>query len=148
MFLDDEGTEDGMIDRKAAQQRPREDFYSEEELKRRGWTGSRIEDLLGECDVRGVNPHHKVGPLLLFYLKERVHRAEQTGEASGRNDASNRFVLTSDQMSALLDSTISVFMEYQFRHGYEEPRARHAAIQTILDRLESVGRNGARTDEV
>ncbi len=116
----------------SGKERPRQDYYNTKELQDRGWTEEQIEKILGRADVYGVNPYHKEGPRLCFYLKDRVHRMEQL-RASAKNGA--EYVLSRDQMLSLLDDTIDTFLHYQYRHGYEEPQARILAIRDIIDKL-------------
>lgn len=44
-----------------------------------------------------------------------------------------KYILSTDQLSEILNTTIDQFMSYQFREGFEEPRARQEAIMDVLD---------------
>ncbi len=120
----------------------RADFYSDDELRKRGWTSEKIGQLLGNPDIRGVNHQHGTGAIVGFYLKERVHRAEQPGAVSEGAPVAMKApppgVYTFDQaeLAGLLHKAIDAFMDYQYRHGYEEPRAREEAIRNIIRILE------------
>ncbi len=124
-----------MLDDSDARQRPRRDFYSLDELKKRGWTDEKVEEILGDCDIRGVNPHYAKGASLLFYLKERVHKAEEDAKAASACRSRKPYAFDLNELVDLLDETISVFMEYEYRFGYEEPKARQMAVQEMINRL-------------
>lgn len=56
----------------------------------RGWADRAIATLLGECDVRVMNPHYKqAAPMQLYQLK-RVKRAERTAAFKKFKDAKER----------------------------------------------------------
>lgn len=52
-------------------------FYAST-LKERGWSEKLIQQLLGEPDEYGTNPHYKSGPPTRLFLRERVFQAEET----------------------------------------------------------------------
>ena len=45
------------------------------------------------------------------------------------------YVLDQAQLVQLLEDVLDKFMDYQFRHGYEEPRAREEALRDVLNEL-------------
>lgn len=49
-----------------------------------------------------------------------------------------RYVFDTQQITQILDKTIDLFLEYQFKHGYDEPKARSEAIREIIGLLRSV----------
>ena len=46
-----------------------------------------------------------------------------------------KYAFDSRQLEKLLDDTINLFLEYQFKMGYEEPRAREEALREIIGSL-------------
>jgi hypothetical protein len=46
-----------------------------------------------------------------------------------------KYVLSAEQLTKILDATIDRFMSYQFKKGFEEPRARQEAIMDVLEIL-------------
>ncbi len=46
-----------------------------------------------------------------------------------------RYSFTQEEVVKLLDDAMDLFMEFQYKHGYEEPKARMEAIRAILDLL-------------
>jgi hypothetical protein len=61
-------------------------YYTQADLRRRGWTPSLINQLLGEPDYRPRNPANIRQCLRLFLIK-RVEQAETTPEFMARRNA-------------------------------------------------------------
>jgi len=55
----------------------------------------------------------------------------------GEGALTREYTFNQMEMAWLLDHTLSIFMEYQYRHGYEEPQARALAIRDVLEDLDS-----------
>ena len=53
-------------------------MVSEDELRKRGWTKSMIQNLLGRADAEGSNPHHNAVAPMKFFEVKRVAAAEQS----------------------------------------------------------------------
>lgn len=49
-----------------------------------------------------------------------------------------KYLIDSEQLKAILEKTIDLFQEYQYRHGHEEPRAREEAIMDVLNSIRGV----------
>jgi hypothetical protein len=47
-----------------------------------------------------------------------------------------KYALSAAQLTKILDATIDRFMSYQYRKGFEEPRARQEAIRDVLELLD------------
>lgn len=43
--------------------------------------------------------------------------------------------IDSNQLREILEKTIDLFQDYQYKHGYDEPRARAEAIMDVLGNL-------------
>ncbi len=54
-----------------------------------------------------------------------------------------QYVFNSEQLVQVLDETLDLFMEYQFKWGFEEPRAREEAIREIVAKLARTKRRTA-----
>jgi hypothetical protein len=46
-----------------------------------------------------------------------------------------KFLIDSKQFTQILDRTINLFLDYQYKHGYDEPRARSEAIREVIGSL-------------
>jgi len=57
-----------------------------------------------------------------------------------------RYSFTAEQLSMLVDRAIDRFLEYQYKLGYEEPRARKEALRDILDALDAMGNRWSDED--
>ncbi len=55
----------------------REDYYNQQQLMERGWSGRMISRLLGKPDEVQPNPYHRSGPMKLF-RKVRVLEVERS----------------------------------------------------------------------
>ncbi len=49
-----------------------------------------------------------------------------------------KYVLNSDQLKTLIERAIDLFMDYQYRHGYDEPRARSETVMKIMETLRTI----------
>jgi hypothetical protein len=58
-----------------------------------------------------------------------------------------KYLLNSDQLQQLLEKTIDLFQEYQYKHGYEEPVARSRAVADILVSIEALRNRPASKSE-
>jgi len=47
-----------------------------------------------------------------------------------------KFLLDSEQLTAIIEKTIDLFLDYQYKHGYDEPRARSEAVMAVIESLE------------
>ncbi len=43
--------------------------------------------------------------------------------------------IDSDRLREVLEKTIDLFQDYQYKHGYDEPRARAEAIMDVMGTL-------------
>ena len=43
-----------------------------------------------------------------------------------------KYILDRGQLLKLLDRTIDLFLEYQYRQGYEEPKAREETLRDVM----------------
>jgi hypothetical protein len=46
-----------------------------------------------------------------------------------------KLLIDSKQLTHILDRTIDLFLHYQYKRGYEEPRARSEAIREVIGSL-------------
>jgi hypothetical protein len=47
-----------------------------------------------------------------------------------------KFLIDSKQLTKILERTIDLFLDYQYKHGHDEPRARSQAIREVISSLE------------
>lgn len=57
------------------------------------------------------------------------------------------YSMSTEQIGMLMDRVIDRFLEYQYRFGYEEPRARAEAVRDVLDALAMVENQRSSGDE-
>jgi hypothetical protein len=48
-----------------------------------------------------------------------------------------KYVLDSDQLKTVIERAIDLFLEYQYRLGYDEPRARSEVVMDIMEILKN-----------
>lgn len=46
-----------------------------------------------------------------------------------------KFLIDADGLTRILEKTIDLFLEYQYKHGYDEPRARSEAVMAVIESL-------------
>jgi hypothetical protein len=79
-----------------------------------------------------------------------IVRAEGLGEGEGVPQRSSqkvrtimtKYVLDSDQLRAVIEKAIDLFMDYQYKHGYDEPRARSETVMKIMETLRNIKKAG------
>lgn len=49
-----------------------------------------------------------------------------------------KYLLHEDQLKQLMEKTIDLFLEYQYKRGYDEPVARSSAVADILGSLKAL----------
>ncbi|MFZ2446238.1 MAG: hypothetical protein WAW37_07770 [Syntrophobacteraceae bacterium] len=49
-----------------------------------------------------------------------------------------KFVITSEQLKTIIERTIDLFLEYQYKHGFDEPRARAEAVMDVIGSLKAL----------
>ncbi len=49
-----------------------------------------------------------------------------------------KYTVDREQLLELMDRAINLFLEYQFKKGYEEPRAREEALRDVLGMMDSL----------
>lgn len=57
-----------------------------------------------------------------------------------------KLMIDSLQLEAILEKTIDLFQEYQYKHGYDEPRARAEAIRDIIGAIMSFSDDGLQDE--
>jgi hypothetical protein len=48
-----------------------------------------------------------------------------------------KYLLHAEQLKQLVEKAIDLFLEYQYKHGYDEPMARSAAVMDVIGSLKS-----------
>ncbi len=72
-------------------------------------------------------------------IHDSVQQACKRRETSTRGRAAmTKYVLDSDQIKTLIEKAIDLFMDYQYRYGYEEPRARSETVMKIMETLRTI----------
>ncbi len=46
-----------------------------------------------------------------------------------------KYLLSDEQLQRLMEKTIDLFLEYQYKLGYEEPLARSKAVMEVIGHL-------------
>lgn len=49
-----------------------------------------------------------------------------------------KYVLDAQQLTKIMEKAIDLFLEYQYKRGYDEPQARTEAVREIITLLQSV----------
>jgi hypothetical protein len=49
-----------------------------------------------------------------------------------------KYLFHADQLKQLLEKTIDLFLEYQYKRGYDEPIARSGAVMDIIGSLRAL----------
>ena len=49
-----------------------------------------------------------------------------------------KYLLHEDQLKQLMEKTIDLFLEYQYKRGYDEPGARSRAVADIIGSLKAI----------
>lgn len=52
-----------------------------------------------------------------------------------------KYLLNAEQLKQLLEKAIDLFLEYQYKRGYEEPMAKSGAVMDVLGSLKTFGRD-------
>lgn len=47
----------------------------------------------------------------------------------------DRYQLDPWQLKQMLEKVIDLFLEYQYKHGYDEPQARTHAVQDVVETI-------------
>ena len=48
-----------------------------------------------------------------------------------------KYLLHAEQLKQLVEKAIDLFLEYQYKRGYDEPLARSAAVMDVIGSLKS-----------
>lgn len=48
-----------------------------------------------------------------------------------------KYLLNSQQVKQLMEKAIDLFLEYQYKRGYDEPRARSEAVMEVMGSIKS-----------
>ena len=51
-----------------------------------------------------------------------------------------KYLLKTEQLNQLMDKVIDLFLEYQYKRGYDEPLARSAALRDVIGLLRTLYR--------
>jgi len=46
-----------------------------------------------------------------------------------------KYLLTTEQLKQLMEKAIDLFLEYQYKRGYDEPMARSGAVTDVIGSL-------------
>ena len=46
-----------------------------------------------------------------------------------------KYLLTAEQLKQLMEKSIDLFLEYQYKRGYDEPMARSGAVMDVIGSL-------------
>lgn len=57
-----------------------------------------------------------------------------------------KFLIDSDQLIKILETTIDRFLDYQYKRGYDEPRARSEAVLAVMHSLKLLDESSAPSD--
>lgn len=56
-----------------------------------------------------------------------------------------KYLLSSEQLKQMMEKTIDLFLEYQYKRGYDEPMARSGAIMDMIGSLKNLNRDRTAT---
>ena len=92
-------------------------MVSEDELRKRGWTKTMIQNLLGQADAEGSNPHHNARAPMKFWEIKRVAAAEQSARfrelrLSANNRSAKAKAIAAQRAIDLLDWARNVKIEW------------------------------------
>jgi septation ring formation regulator EzrA len=48
-----------------------------------------------------------------------------------------KYLLNSQQVKELIEKAIDLFLEYQYKRGYDEPKARSEAVMEVMGSIKS-----------
>ena len=51
-----------------------------------------------------------------------------------------KYLLNAEQINQLMEKAIDLFLEYQYKHGYDEPMAKSRAVMDVIGSLKALGR--------
>jgi hypothetical protein len=57
-----------------------------------------------------------------------------------------KFLIDSDQLIKILERTIDLFLDCQYKRGYDEPRARSEAVMAVIDSLKILDESPTPSD--
>lgn len=57
-----------------------------------------------------------------------------------------KYSFNAEQLTKILQKTIDLFLEYQYKHGFDEPKARAEAIMDVVGALGSSREPGVPAD--
>jgi hypothetical protein len=57
-----------------------------------------------------------------------------------------KFLMDSEQLTKILERTIDLFLDYQYKYGYDEPRARSEALMAVIDSLDGMHGSPPQSD--
>ena len=52
-----------------------------------------------------------------------------------------KYLLNAEQLKQLMEKAIDLFLEYQYKRGYDESMARSGAVVDVIGSLKTLGRN-------
>jgi len=58
-----------------------------------------------------------------------------------------KFLLSAEQLKKFMEKAIDLFLEYQYKRGYEEPMAKSAAIMDLIGSLNTLLSNRRSEDD-
>jgi len=57
-----------------------------------------------------------------------------------------KFLIDSEQLTKILERTIDLFLDCQYKRGYDEPRARSAAVLAVMHSLNLMDESSTPSD--
>ena len=58
-----------------------------------------------------------------------------------------KYLLHADQLKQLMEKTIDLFLEYQYKRGYDEPVARSRAVTDVIGSIRTLKNRPASRSE-
>ncbi len=55
-----------------------------------------------------------------------------------KEEKMEKYLLSDEQLQKLMEKTIDLFLEYQYKRGYEEPLARSRAVMDVIGQLRHI----------
>ncbi|SPF38555.1 hypothetical protein SBDP1_200039 [Syntrophobacter sp. SbD1] len=52
-----------------------------------------------------------------------------------------KYLLNAEQLKQIMEKAIDLFLEYQYKRGYDEPMARSGAVMDVIGSLKSLNRD-------